>query len=85
MGIIQDHLNVPRLYHKQRHQAKKAISLNLADYQQIHRKYNWTIPDVDIRDSERLSEKFWWLENTQVIIDLKERLNRLKLEELTNM
>lgn len=73
LGLIQDQWNIPHLYHKQRHQTNKAISLNLNDYLPINRTYSTTIPLIDYNSKKRLSKHFWWLENAMFINELKNR------------
>lgn len=76
LGFMQDQFNVPHIYHMQRHQAKKKISLNLEDYVDQNRTYDWTIPEVDLIDNDRLNKKYGWLEEAKFIDELKVKLQR---------
>lgn len=78
LGIVQDHYNVPHLYHKSRHRANKAISISLEDYTPENRIYSWIIPKRDKQSNDRLSKQYWWLQENAVFIeDLKRRLKAL--------
>ncbi|KAK2580361.1 hypothetical protein KPH14_010605 [Odynerus spinipes] len=75
LGIIQNDLNIPTIYHRSRHKANKAIPIE--EYvvpNNINLKYSIAIPKRDAEDFHRLNQKYWWLDrNDETLLKLKAR------------
>ncbi|KAI4486271.1 hypothetical protein M0802_012415 [Mischocyttarus mexicanus] len=66
-GLIQDENNLPVLYHIKRHCTDKTISLepNLI----TRNSFSTALPNIDKRDTHRLSKAYWWLTQDAKYID----------------
>lgn len=66
-GLLQNEMNVPIIYHENRHCFNKQIKLNHHDFERpIH---STALPKIDINDKHRLSKDYWWLQNNAIHID----------------
>lgn len=71
-------LNIPTIYHRSRHKANKAITLDTAKESE-NLKYSRAIPLRDSNDFHRTdSQKYWWLKEARHIKELKARKKRLE-------
>lgn len=65
-GYIQDAQGIPSIYHWPRHKKDKKILFDPewtpTDNPEKF-KYSTSIPNIDIRDTSRLNEGYWWLTN----------------------
>jgi hypothetical protein len=77
LGVIQDADNIPILYHRRRHCARKAIKL----FQEFNNNeeliYSTTLSNKDKNDTSRLARKYWWLqEDAKYIDEIRRRARR---------
>ncbi|KAK2577821.1 hypothetical protein KPH14_007914 [Odynerus spinipes] len=75
LGIIQNDLKIPTIYHRSRHKANKAIPIEeCLDANNINFKYSTAIPKRDAEDFHRPNQKYWWLDrNDETLIKLEAR------------
>ncbi|KAI4475629.1 hypothetical protein M0802_015087 [Mischocyttarus mexicanus] len=66
-GLIQNENNLPFLYHIKRHCTDKTI--NMEPDTTTRNLFLTTLPDVDKRDTHRLSKAYWWLTQDAKHID----------------
>lgn len=79
LGIIQDDLNTPHLYHWSRNKANKRLPPNVMAITKSRLKYSTVLPDRDIKDNSRLSDNYWWLnDNPTHLQQLIKRLGKPK-------
>ena len=81
-GYIQDHNNVPILYHNRRNKANKKILFDANDttFIKANSIYSKAIPDIDFYNFSRLNiKKYWWLsDNSKYIAEIKLKYERYK-------
>lgn len=85
IGAIQDHLNIPTVYHRARQKTNKIISIpsgtNTANNTNLI--YSTRLPLKDSNNFSRLNTiKYWWLENTATILRLQERATRVRNQRI---
>lgn len=78
IGVIQDHNNVPIIYHKKRHSTNKKINSNLEEYNYNLLTYSIAIPNRDKNDMDRLTNKYKWLHNDAKHLDELRRRTKKK-------
>ncbi|KAI4472779.1 hypothetical protein M0802_016508 [Mischocyttarus mexicanus] len=66
-GLIQDENNLPVLYHIKRHCTDKTISLEPNAI--TRNSFSTALPNIDKRDTHRLSKAYWWLTQDAKYID----------------
>ncbi|KAI4490288.1 hypothetical protein M0802_010756 [Mischocyttarus mexicanus] len=72
-GLIQDENNLPFLYHIKRHCTDKAINIDPESANQ--NSFSTVLPEVDKRDTHRLSKAYWWLKyDAKYIDEIRKRL-----------
>lgn len=78
LGLIQDHKNIPLLYHFPRQPTNKKILLDLLDRETW--RYSEALPDVNHNDDSRLTKDYWWLdEDARHIRRLKDRFENTEV------
>ncbi|KAI4480017.1 hypothetical protein M0802_014301 [Mischocyttarus mexicanus] len=66
-GLIQNENNLPVLYHIKRHCTDKTISLEPNTI--TRNSFSTALPNIDKRDTHRLSKAYWWLTQDAKYID----------------
>ncbi|XP_076659970.1 uncharacterized protein LOC143363244 [Halictus rubicundus] len=76
IGLIQDEMNIPLIYHAARNRADKTFKYNHTT-NPANIKYSTAIPDRDRNNFHRLLDKYWWLvEDGKFIDELRRRRRR---------
>ncbi|CAD6228415.1 GSCOCG00012032001-RA-CDS [Cotesia congregata] len=80
-GCIQNSVNIPIIYHSQRHCARKAIYTDPENMPRDKWVYSTALPESDINCLDRLNDKYWWLQGDAKFMDELRRRARLKKQQ----
>ena len=77
IGNIQDSNNTPIIYHVSRNKANKSINFSKQMLNDL--KYSTSIPNRDLHDFSRITNKYFWLSQDDKLIDeIRRRMLRKK-------
>lgn len=78
ISVIQDQNNVPIIYHKKRHSTNKKISNISEEYNNDTVTYSTALASRDLKDTDRLSKKYKWLQRDAKHLDELRRRTKKK-------
>ncbi|KAK0169345.1 hypothetical protein PV327_011633, partial [Microctonus hyperodae] len=68
LGIIQNDLNIPSIYHLRRNKADMRLPSNHLSIENNRTDYSKDIPKRDFMDMHRIKGNYWWLKQDAVFL-----------------
>ncbi|KAK0071793.1 hypothetical protein PV325_012361, partial [Microctonus aethiopoides] len=84
LGILQDDMNVPIIYHIRRHKASKKLPSSYEELENFSPVYSKAIPNRDFNDMHRINNKYWWLQADAKHLDELRKRAKFKRQKKNN-